>query len=234
MNPEETNNTENPQDDKAARMNKFFEEMNTKIEAEDKSVPPVEKSKTQAPPKRKSYIDDLNNLENKVDNLPSIPPIPPVEEKQSFMNALKDLKKELDPKADELMDSAFTKAKGLFGKVEKEAKNAFSKFDNYTDDLQSRMKKKAEEYEALKETRREKNNVDDSLFEGTGGLFGKAEKFLKQEEYKETKKEGEITVIPASTDKPKKKEVNPDETVYGFEDLDGDGDPIIDDAIIEK
>ena len=38
MNPEETNNTENPQDDKAARMNKFFEEMNMKIEAEEKQI----------------------------------------------------------------------------------------------------------------------------------------------------------------------------------------------------
>lgn len=221
---------ENPQDDKAARMNKFFEEMNMKIESEEKKVPPVEKPKTQVPPTKKSYVDELNDLENKVDDLR---PIPPVEEKQSFLDALKELKKELDPKADELMDSAFSKAKDLFGKVEKEAKNAFSKFDSYTDDLEARMKKKDEEYEAQKKARQEKYSVEDSLFEGTGGLFEKAEKFVKSQEQKTAKKEGEITIIPPSADKPVKKTVNPNETVYGFEDLDGDGNPIIDDAIIE-
>jgi hypothetical protein len=231
MNPEETNNTETPQDDKAARMNKFFEEMNMKIEAEDKVVPPVEKPKTQVPPTKKSYLDELNDLENKTDNLP---PISPVKEKQTFMDALKELKSELDPKADQLIDSTFTKTKDIFGKVEKEAKNAFSKFDSYTNDLEARMKKKDEEYETLKKARQEKNRVEDSLFEGTGGLFEKAEKFVKSQEQKTAKKEGEITIIPASLDKPVKKIVNPDETVYGFEDLDGDGDPIIDDAIIEK
>ena len=95
------------------------------------------------------------------------------------------------------------------------------------------MKKKDEEYEAQKKARQEKNRVEDSLFEGTGGLFEKAEKFVKSQEQKTAKKEGEITIIPPSTDKPVKKTVNPNETVYGFEDLDGDGDPIMDDAIIE-
>lgn len=230
MNPEETNNTETPQDDKAARMNKFFEEMNMKIEAEGSGVPPVEKPKTQVPPTKKSYVNELNDLENKTD---SLPPIPPIEEKQTFLEALKELKGELDPKADEMMNSAFTKAKDLFGKVEKEAKNAFSKFDSYTDELEARMKKKDEEYESLKKARQEKNRVEDSLFEGTGGLFEKAEKFVKSQEQKTAKKEGEITIIPADSNKPVKKVVNPNETVYGFEDLDGDGDPIIDDAIIE-
>ena len=230
MNPEETNNTETPQDDKAARMNKFFEEMNMKIEAEGSGVPPVEKPKTQVPPTKKSYVNELNDLENKTD---SLPPIPPIEEKQTFLEALKELKGELDPKADEMMNSAFTKAKDLFGKVEKEAKNAFSKFDSYTDELEARMKKKDEEYENLKKARQEKNRVEDSLFEGTGGLFEKAEKFVKSQEQKTAKKEGEITIIPADSNKPVKKVVNPNETVYGFEDLDGDGDPIIDDAIIE-
>jgi hypothetical protein len=232
MNPEETNNTETPQDDKAARMNKFFEEMNMKIESEDKNVPPIEKPKMQVPLTQKSYVDDLKDLENKTDNLP---PMPPIEEKQTFLEALKELKTELDPKADELMGSAFTKAKDLFGKVEKEAKNAFSKFDSYTDDLQARMKKKDEEHETLKKARQEKNRVEDSLFEGTGGLFEKAEKFVKSQEQKTAKKEGEITIIPAVVpDKPVKKVVDPNETVYGFEDLDGDGDPIMDDAIIEE
>lgn len=230
MNPEETNNTETPQDDKAARMNKFFEEMNMKIEAEGSGVPPVEKPKTQVPPSKKSYVNELNDLENKTD---SLPPIPPIEEKQTFLEALKELKGELDPKADEMMNSAFTKAKDLFGKVEKEAKNAFSKFDSYTDELEARMKKKDEEYENLKKARQEKNRVEDSLFEGTGGLFEKAEKFVKSQEQKTAKKEGEITIIPADSNKPVKKVVDPNETVYGFEDLDGDGDPIIDDAIIE-
>jgi hypothetical protein len=73
------------------------------------------------------------------------------------------------------------------------------------------------------------------LFEDTGGLFGKAERFVKSQEQKTAKKEGEITIIPAvAPKKPAKRVANPDETVYGFEDLDGDGDPIMDDAIIEK
>lgn len=223
---DKTNNTENPQDDKAARMNKFFEEMNMKIEAEEKGIPAAEKPKTQTPPKQKSYIDD--HTKNKVDDLP---PIPPVEEKQTFLEALQELKKELDPKADKLMDSTINKSKELFTKVESEAKNLFNRFDKYTDDLESKMKKREEEYERLKRERREKYSSADSLFEGTGGLFDKAKKFMEGEQQKEQAKDGEIKIIQP---KAKPKQPNPNDKVYGFEDLDGDGNPFIDDAIIEK
>ncbi|MFK7948916.1 MAG: hypothetical protein AB8G11_15085 [Saprospiraceae bacterium] len=225
---DKTNNTENPQDDKTARMNKFFEEMNMKIEAEEKGIPPVEKPKTQVPPKRKSYIDELNDTKNKVDNLP---PIPPLEEKQTFLEALQELKKELDPKADKLMDTTINKSKELFTKVESEAKNLFNRFDKYTDSLESKMKKREEEYERLKQERREKHNPADSLFESAGGLFDKAKKFMEGEEQKEQAKDGEIRIIQPN---PKPKKPNPNDKVYGFEDLDGDGNPFIDDAIIEK
>ena len=226
---EETNNTENPQDDKAARMNKFFEEMNMKIEAEEKGVPPVQKPKTQAPPKQKSYVDELNDLDNKVDDLP---PIPPVQEKQTFLEAMQELKNELDPKADKLMDTTINKSKELFTKVESEAKNLFNRFDKYTNDLESKMKKREVEYERLKQERREKYNPADSLFEGTGGLFDKARKFMEGEEQKEQAKDGEMKIIQPEA-KPKKLP-NPDDKVYGFEDLDGDGNPFIDDAIVEE
>lgn len=224
---EETNKTNNPQEDKAARMNKFFEEMNMKIEAEEKGIPTENKNK-QTPPKQKSYIDELNNTKNKVDDLP---PMPPVEEKQTFIEALQELKKELDPKADKLMDSTINKSKELFTKVEKEAKNLFNRFDKYTDDLEAKMKARDEEYERLKKERRERNNPADSLFEGTSGLFDKAKKFMQGEQQKEETKEGEIKIIKQE---PKPKKPNPDDKVYGFEDLDGDGNPFIDDAIIEK
>lgn len=223
--------------DKAARMNKFFEEMNMKIEAEEKGtpikqpkidVPPAPKPTTQVPPVRKSYMDELKDLDNKADNLP---PIPPIEEKQTFLEAMKELKAELDPKADKLMDSAFSKAKDLFGKAEKGAKSAFNKFDSYTDDLEARMKKQDEAEENLKKTRRERNLLDNSLFEGTGGLFEKAANFVKGEK-KTAPKDGEIKII--QPDKKPKKTPNPNDTVYGFEDLDGDGNPFIDDAIVEK
>lgn len=224
---EETNNTENPQDDKTARMNKFFEEMNMKIEAEEKGIP-VENLKKQTPPKQKSYIDELNDTKNKVDDLP---PIPPVEEKQTFLEALQELKKELDPKADKLMDTTINKSKELFNKVETEAKNLFNRFDKYTDDLESRMKKREEEYERLKQERREKYNPADSLFEGAGGLFDKAKKFMEGEQQKEQAEDGKMKIIQPEA-KPKKP--NPDDKVYGFEDLDGDGNPFIDDAIVEE
>lgn len=234
----EDNNIENPQDDKMARMNKFFEEMNMKIEAEEKGIPTNDikkevppaapKPKMNVPPVKKSYLDELNDLENKADNLP---PIPPIEEKQTFFDAMKELKADLDPKADKLMDSAFTKAKDLFGKAEEGAKKAFGKFDSYTDDLEARMKKKDDAEENLKKTRRERNILNDSLFEGTGGLFEKAANFVKGDK-KAAPKDGEIKVI--HPDKKPKSSPNPNDKVYGFEDLDGDGNPFIDDAIIEK
>ncbi len=220
---------ENPENDKKARMNKFFEEMNSRIEAEETIKKTTEQPTTQVPPTKKTFVDGLENLQNKTDELP---PIPPLEEKQTFLEALKELKKELDPKADALVDTTFTKVKDLYGKVENEAKNLFNQFDTYTDGLEQRLKEKDDEYENWKKSRSFKHNTGDSLFEGTGGLFEKAEKFIKSSKEQATKNEGTVKIT--TPDKSIKKTINPNDTVYGFEDLDGDGNPLIDDAIVEE
>ena len=111
------------------------------------------------------------------------------------------------------------------------AKDLFEKGKNYAYDLEEKMRKRdAEEEAKLKNT---KHKLDDDLLGGFDSFFDKAkgfadrlekkaeDRFKFDEEIKITKKEA----APKKSDEPSR--------IYGFDDLDGDGDPLIDDAIIE-
>jgi hypothetical protein len=216
----------NPQDDRAARMNKFFEEMNQKI---DKVETPKPKQETlRMSDKERFFEESLNEKPTQSREIPK----PPVEEKQSFLDAMKELKNELDPLADKAMNSAFDKVQDLYGKAEEKAKGLFGQFDKYTDDLEARLKAKEEEHELKRKARAMKEDVSESLFKGKEDLFSKAEDFLNKSKgaAESAIKKGEM-IIEKLADKPKKKD--PNEKIYGLDDADGDGNPYIDDAIIE-
>lgn len=215
---EDHKNVENPQD-KEARMNQFFEEMSQKINAEGQQGVGSQEQNT-----KKNNQNDNQDEDFSSSNTSS-------EEKQSFFEALQELKKELDPKADELMDKTINKSKELLTKAEQEAKNLFNKFDKYTSDLEAKLKAREEEVERKNKERREKYNPADSLFEGAGGLFDKAKKFMEGDKSNAQAKEGDIKIVQPAPDSKKQKS---NDKIYGFDDLDGDGNPIIDDAIIEE
>ena len=69
-------------------------------------------------------------------------------------------------------------------------------------------------------------------FGSSGSFFDKADRFASGD-YDGVKDGPQIKKTPETTDEPVKKE-DWKEPVYGFEDTDGDGDPLIDDAIIEE
>jgi len=214
----------NSQEDRTARMNKFFEEMNQKINKVEKKEAPAVSSEKEAV---KETIED--KWEKEFEAKREIPK-PPQEEKQSFLDAMKELKNELDPIADKAMNSAFDKVQDLYGKAEDKAKSLFGQFDKYTDDLEARLKAKEADFEEQKKNR--KTDLGDSLFKGKEDLFSKAEDFLNKSKdaAESAMKKGEL-IIEKLADKPKKKD--PNEKIYGLDDADGDGNPYIDDAIIE-
>lgn len=215
------NNNENPKD-KAARMNKFFEEMSQKINAEEEQE---QFSKNTASSEHNSDPNDNQGTSPEEEFASSDSSN---EKKQGFFEALQELKKELDPKADELIDKSINKSKEIFKKAEQEGKVLFDKFDKYTDELEVKLKAREAEFERKSKERQEQYKPSDSLFDRAGGLFEKAKKFVDNEKQKHQEKKDSINIIKTETKKPKT-----DDKIYGFEDLDGDGNPLIDDAIIE-
>ena len=216
--------------DRKSKMDKFFEEMQRKIDAQEAEIEAMKKQ--------------LNEQNKAKEQPPKTTPVEetPMFEKETFSNDFDlskeetpvntssffdDLKEELNPYMD--------KAKELLGGVEEKAKEAYTKFDKYTDKLHDKLKKEDEEYEKKKASRPKFHTTGDSLFKGTEGLFDKAKKFMdkaeKMEEMKSNPPSDEVKIIKNTGRK--KKSGDDNDTVYGFEDLDGDGDPIIDDAIIE-
>jgi hypothetical protein len=73
-------------------------------------------------------------------------------------------------------------------------------------------------------------DVKDSLLEGKDDFFEKAKRFAEGDYRNEGKKTGDMKMEKNPDYKPKKDGGK----ATGFDDLDGDGDEIIDDAIIEE
>lgn len=114
------------------------------------------------------------------------------------------------------------------GKIIKEdiipkAKEAKEKLDVKVEDLTEKLK----DYADAPIEKTEGSGLDESLFETHGGFFSKMEKYADEIEGKTKEGEIEITKVP-TTEKPKD-----DSKIFGFDDLDGDGDELIDDAIID-
>lgn len=129
------------------------------------------------------------------------------------------------------------------GKILKEdiipkAKEAKEKLDVKVDDLTEKLKDYAEK--PIEKT--PGSGLDESLMDTHSGFFSKMEKLADKLDAQEAKaeekaaeeilKEGEIkiTALPEADTKPK----DDGGKIFGFDDLDGDGDELIDDAIIDS
>lgn len=129
------------------------------------------------------------------------------------------------------------------GKILKEdiipkAKEAKEKLDVKVDDLTEKLKDYAEK--PIEKT--PGSGLDESLTDTHSGFFSKMEKLADKLDAQDAKaaekaaegilKEGEIkiTALPEADTKPK----GEDGKIFGFDDLDGDGDELIDDAIIDS
>lgn len=103
------------------------------------------------------------------------------------------------------------------------AKSLFEKGREKAYDLEERLRQQDAAAEAEAAARKERNQrtAGDSLLSGMDGFFEKAKRFV----------EDDTVRIRQDQDAPKRKPSN--DKVYGFEDLDGDGNPLIDDAILD-
>lgn len=115
------------------------------------------------------------------------------------------------------------------GKILKEdiipkAKEAKEKLDVKVDDLTEKLK----DYADAPIEKTEGSGLDESLFDTHDGFFSKMEKYADKLDGKV--KEGDIEITEISKPEPKPKD---DSKLFGFDDLDNDGDELIDDAIID-
>jgi hypothetical protein len=133
-------------------------------------------------------------------------------------------------------DNAANEAMDFLGEKGKEAvdtaKDYFGKAKDYAYDLEEKMRKKDEEAES--KLKNPKHKLGDDLLSSYDSLFEKAKGFNDRFQEKVKDKfnlgddDGKIKI--------KKVEPPKDDTptrILGFEDLDGDGDPIFDDAILD-
>lgn len=103
------------------------------------------------------------------------------------------------------------------------AKSLLEKGRQKAYDLEEELRQRDAAAEAEAQARKERNQrtAGDSLLGGMDGFFEKAKRFVEDDTVRVRKTE----------DAPKRKPSN--DKVYGMEDLDGDGNPLIDDAIID-
>jgi coenzyme F420-reducing hydrogenase alpha subunit len=133
-------------------------------------------------------------------------------------------------KAKSFGESVFNKANELVEKAQEEAAKDAEGIVDKAKDLNEQMEQKIKE-------NTENMTGDDSLLGGHDSFFDKAARFADgdyhmkgQNKPAEDDEDMKITKDPNY----KKVDKNPDAKVAGFEDLDGDGDEIIDDAIIDE
>ena len=133
-------------------------------------------------------------------------------------------------------DNAANDAMDFLGEKGKEAvdtaKDYFGKAKDYAYDLEEKMRKKDEEAEA--KLKNSKHKIGDDLLSSYDSLFEKAKDFNNrfEEKVKDTFNLGNDKKIKITEVEPPKKDDTPTK-IRGFEDLDGDGDPIFDDAILD-
>ncbi|HMQ49026.1 MAG TPA: hypothetical protein PKA00_16165 [Saprospiraceae bacterium] len=127
------------------------------------------------------------------------------------------------------------KVKGKFDDLVEKANAEAAKDKEVLDKLAEEAKIKQEELERRIQERSAKSNVENlaaekekSPLSGFDSFFDKADRFAKGDYHNEGDGKPKITIDPNY--QAKKNEGN----IKGFEDLDGDGDDLIDDAIVEN
>jgi ElaB/YqjD/DUF883 family membrane-anchored ribosome-binding protein len=150
---------------------------------------------------------------------------------------------QLKEKTEEIGGKVWDKAKDLYDKAQEEAakeagesdmvQKAQEATDNQGAQMDELTRKAKEIADKLDENvSSSKPSVGGSMLDGSDDFFDRAARFAEGDYHNEgaKKKEGEITISH------KKEEKQKDNTgrIKGFEDRDGDGDDLIDDAILDE
>lgn len=154
---------------------------------------------------------------------------------KEFSEKFKDADKKAEnfnKKADEAANSAMDFFFDTGKKAVDSAKDLFEKGKKAAYDLEEKMRQKDEAAEA--ELKNPKHKLEDNLLGGFDSFFDKAKRFADRLEKKVEDRfplEEDIKITKSEIKRPKSNEPS---KIFGFDDLDGDGDPLIDDAIIEE
>jgi len=140
-------------------------------------------------------------------------------------------------KSDELLDKSMTVSEQVGEKVLDVKDQLMDKAKDVSEKVGEKLEStmdKADKWAAEEKLKPKKEFADDtldasgSLLEDTDDFFSRADKYAEGEY--DSFSEGKIDIQEGKVDKPKFSEGKP---ALGFEDLDGDGNEIIDDAIID-
>lgn len=139
----------------------------------------------------------------------------------SAKETFKEVSEKVGKKAMDLSEEIADKARDLAGKIDEKLSEISEKAEKMRREEASEDKKWEDS-----PTRHDENpDLTSSTLEGKDDFFAKAEKFASGKPMEPVDKP--IPSDPTGVDKPVSK-------AYGFEDLDGDGNEIIDDAIIDE
>jgi hypothetical protein len=131
-------------------------------------------------------------------------------------------------KAADIAKSKVDKAKEMFDKASDKIQGKFDETLKKAEEFEAQeAKEKADNPTGIREDSTHADALKGSLLSGTDSFFDKAAKFAEGD-YSGSQ-EGQITINEPGADANKNTG-----SVKGFEDLDGDGDEIIDDAIVEE
>jgi len=150
--------------------------------------------------------------------------------KEKFSEAnekAEDFNKKADDTANDFLDYLFNSGK----KAAETAKDLFEKGKNAAYDLEDKMRKKDEEEE--EKIKNIKHKPEDDLLGGFDSFFDKAKSFADRLEKKVEDRFGKDEEIKITKNQLERR-TDDNRKIFGFDDLDGDGDALIDDAIIEK
>ena len=138
---------------------------------------------------------------------------------------------ELLEKSKNLSESVGEKVLDIKDDIVDKAKEAGSKISEKLDETMDKAQAWAEEEKAKPKRQFAEEDLDagGSLLEGTDDFFAKADKYADGQY--DAFSEGKITIKEAEKTEEKILSQDP---ITGFEDLDGDGNEIIDDAIIDE
>lgn len=141
--------------------------------------------------------------------------------------------------ADETIDGAnklTAAAQDLLHKAKDAGEELFGKVQKYIDDMDAYVKAKGDPFDDVRDKRHNFEKVDDepSMLKDKGSFFEKAAAFAEGR-YDDVRNMGKEIIekddMKIIIDKDAKKKPS-EGTAYGFEDADGDGNEIIDDADI--
>ena len=201
-------------DEAVARAKSFTEKMRSKVEGKDAND--STKSQDESDPSLTYHEGNQSEIQDNAGTQDQLE-----DKADKFAERAKEISEKLGNKALDLGEDAVEKAKDIARKIERKIDETVDKANKLAEE---EARDRTEGSHA--KTRHDENpNLTDSMLSGKDSFFEKAERFASNEPL-----EKEDPVIKKGDKTQSNKTSN---KAYGFDDMDGDGNEIVDDAILD-